>query len=135
MLLPSGESAGLLSARLPYSMTYCSACGDGATRLANHPRLQHVVRSFALQLPDKLHAMDEALAHLDLAELQSLAHWLKGAGGTVGYDVFFEPARDLELHSQQGDIEAVRADLLALHAMAARIVVPAAAGRVLEAAT
>ena len=105
------------------------------SRLARHPRLQHVVRSFALQLPAKLQAMDAALAHLDLAELQSLAHWLKGAGGTVGYDVFFEPARDLELHAQRGEIDAVRADLAVLHTLAARIVVPAAPGRVLEVAT
>jgi CheY-like chemotaxis protein len=96
------------------------------SRLANHPRLQHVVRSFALQLPNKLQAMDDALARGDLAELAQLAHWLKGAGGTVGYDVFFEPARDFELHTQAGDPRAMRASLNELHALAARLVIPPA---------
>jgi CheY-like chemotaxis protein len=96
------------------------------SRLANHPRLQHVVRNFALQLPTKLQAMDDALARGDLAELAQLAHWLKGAGGTVGYDVFFEPARDFELHTQAGDPRAMRASLNELHGLAARLVIPPA---------
>jgi len=96
------------------------------SRLANHPRLQHVVRSFALQLPSKLQAMDDALARGDLAELAQLAHWLKGAGGTVGYDVFFEPARDFESHTQAGDEHAMRAGMATLHGLAARLVVPPA---------
>jgi CheY-like chemotaxis protein len=96
------------------------------SRLAKHPRLQHVVRSFALQLPSKLQAMDKALAAGDLAELAQLAHWLKGAGGTVGYDVFFEPARDFELHTQAGDQRAMRASLNELHGLAARLVIPPA---------
>jgi PAS domain S-box-containing protein len=95
------------------------------SRLARHPRLQHVVRSFALQLPGRLQAMDDALARHDLAELESLAHWLKGAGGTVGYDAFFEPARDFEQHVKAADSHAMRTSLIELRGLAARIVVPA----------
>jgi CheY-like chemotaxis protein/HPt (histidine-containing phosphotransfer) domain-containing protein len=97
------------------------------SRLARHPRLQHVVRSFALQLPTKLQAMDEALVRGDLPELEALAHWLKGAGGTVGYDEFFEPARDFEQHAKAADMPAMRASLDELFALAARIVIPPAA--------
>ena len=95
------------------------------SRLAQHPRLQRVVRSFALQLPDKLAAMDDALQRHDLAELAALAHWLKGAGGTVGYDVFFEPARDFEQHAKAADFEAMRTGLQQLRALTARLVIPA----------
>jgi DNA-binding response OmpR family regulator len=129
-----GPAAGAAPAPVSVAVVEAAAAEPIVSRLAKHPRLQHVVRSFALQLPDKLQAMDEALAHLDLAELQLLAHWLKGAGGTVGYDVFFEPARDLELHAQRGELEAVRSDLAVLHSLAVRIVVPAAPLRTLEAA-
>ena len=97
------------------------------SRLARHPRLQHVVRTFALQLPAKLQAMNEALDGGDFAALEALAHWLKGAGGTVGYDVFFEPARDFEQHARHGDVAALRAALADLRALAARLVVPEAA--------
>jgi CheY-like chemotaxis protein/HPt (histidine-containing phosphotransfer) domain-containing protein len=96
------------------------------SRLARHPRLQHVVRSFALQLPGRLQAMDDALARHDIAELESLAHWLKGAGGTVGYDEFFEPARDFEQHAKAADAAAMRTSLAELRGLADRIVVPAA---------
>jgi hypothetical protein len=53
-----------------------------------------------------------------------LAHWLKGAGGTVGFDVFFEPALELEGLAKQGDRGAIGAALGQLDALAARIVVP-----------
>ena len=59
------------------------------------------MRSFVEQLPAKLQAMQAALERRDLAELAALAHWLKGAGGTVGFDAFFEPARKLEQQPRQ----------------------------------
>ncbi len=96
------------------------------SRLAHHPRLRKVARNFALQLPAKLQAMRTAAAGRNMAELAPLAHWLKGAGGTVGFDAFFEPSRDLEQHALQGDLAAVDAALTLLEQMALRIVVPAA---------
>jgi len=66
------------------------------SRLSRHPKLRNVVRKFIEQFPAKQAAMDEALAQSNLAELALLAHWLKGAGGSVGFDDYFEPARDLE---------------------------------------
>jgi PAS domain S-box-containing protein len=97
------------------------------SRLANHPRLQRVVRTFALQLPAKLQAMLDAHASGDTAQLAALAHWLKGAGGTVGYDEFFEPARELETLAQGGDSRAVGEALQRLSALARRIPLPDAA--------
>jgi HPt (histidine-containing phosphotransfer) domain-containing protein len=94
------------------------------SRLARHPRLRHVVRSFGLQLPARLRAMQAALASDDLAELAQLAHWLKGAGGTVGYDAFFEPAVALEERARSGDRGAIAESLQQLQALAGRIVVP-----------
>jgi HPt (histidine-containing phosphotransfer) domain-containing protein len=65
-----------------------------------------------------------ALASDDLAELAQLAHWLKGAGGTVGYDAFFEPAVALEERARSGDRGAIAESLQQLQALAGRIVVP-----------
>ena len=94
------------------------------SRLASHPRLHKVVRSFAQQLPAKLQAMQAALERRDLAELAQLAHWLKGAGGTVGFDAFFEPARKLEQHAKTGAWAELRHALQQLRLMADRIAVP-----------
>ncbi|MDB5816725.1 MAG: arcB 7, partial [Rhizobacter sp.] len=94
------------------------------SRLATHPRLSKVVRSFALQLPERLLAIEAAMAANDSAELGQLAHWLKGAGGTVGFDEFFEPSRTLEQQAHAGDIAGMQDSLATLRGLAARIVAP-----------
>ena len=94
------------------------------SRLAQHPRLRKVARRFAQQLPERLQAMRDAVDAQDMATLSQLAHWLKGAGGTVGFDAFFEPARDLEQHALGADLAAAQRSLDRLQEMAARIVVP-----------
>ncbi len=94
------------------------------SRLQAHPKLARVVRSFAQVLPQKLQLMQEALAARQLNELAELAHWLKGAGGTVGFDEFFEPAREFEQHALAGRLSDLEAGLRTLQSMAKRLVVP-----------
>jgi PAS domain S-box-containing protein len=97
------------------------------SRLAQHRRLAQVVRTFGQQLPVKLQAMQAALARNDMAEIAQLGHWLKGAGGTVGFDVFFEPAHEIEQHAAAGRRDALEAVLAQLQGLAQRIVIPEAA--------
>lgn len=110
--------------------TLRSALRAGATgepivsRLAHHPRLARVARTFCQTLPTKLEAMRTALRAGRLDELAELAHWLKGAGGTVGYDALFEPARDFERHARIGDLQALEQGMAVLDALAARLVAP-----------
>ena len=40
--------------------------------------------------------METALSAGDMQELKDLAHWLKGAGGTVGFEEFGSPSLKLE---------------------------------------
>ena len=40
-----------------------------------------------------------------MTELVSLAHWLKGAGGTLGYDDSTKPAEDLESFAKADYVE------------------------------
>jgi PAS domain S-box-containing protein len=94
------------------------------SRLATHPRLARVARSFCAQLPYKLDEMQGALSSGDFKALSALAHWLKGAGGTVGYDAFFEPARDLEHACAQADASDAQHQMERLHQLALRMVAP-----------
>jgi HPt (histidine-containing phosphotransfer) domain-containing protein len=94
------------------------------SRLVHHPRLRRVVIAFGEQLQTKLRAMDEALVRNDLRAIAELAHWLKGSGGTVGYDAFFEPARQLEESARSGAASAIADRIAELHTMAARLLVP-----------
>jgi PAS domain S-box-containing protein len=96
------------------------------SRLAEHPRLRRVVRSFSLQLPERLQAMHAAFEQGQLEELAQIAHWLKGAGGTVGFDVFFEPAKRLEADAKAGNMSGIPVALSELDRLAGLIVVPTA---------
>ncbi|MCZ8112909.1 MAG: ATP-binding protein [Betaproteobacteria bacterium] len=73
------------------------------SRLATHPRLARVAADFCAKLPGKLDEMQAALDEGRLDALGTLAHWLKGAGGSVGYDALFDPSRDLEAAAKAGD--------------------------------
>lgn len=69
---------------------------------------------FAARLGGQLSQMADAWEAADYAELAALAHWLKGAGGTVGFDVFNAPARHLEGAAKarlDRDIEAALAEI------------------------
>jgi HPt (histidine-containing phosphotransfer) domain-containing protein len=94
------------------------------SRFANHPRLRSAASRFAARLGEQLDAMDRAHTAADFAELTALAHWLKGAGGTVGYDDFTAPARNLETLAKAGDVQGTRAVLAELRGLEARLVVP-----------
>ncbi|MDH5338298.1 MAG: ATP-binding protein, partial [Rubrivivax sp.] len=112
----------------PASETACAPTAEPdadtpiVSRHANHAKLGHIVQRFALQLPDKLAQMDQALQRGDHDELSALAHWLKGAGGSMGFDELFEPAKALELAAHDSDVPRARAVLTQLRQLQRRIV-------------
>ena len=55
-----------------------------------------MVRKFAQQMPERMEAIEKAWDGRDSQTLASLAHWLKGSGGTTGFDAFTAPAKTLE---------------------------------------
>ncbi len=114
---PSGGTAGSTANFKPRGAPITS-------RLATHPRLARVARTFCEQLPNKLDEMQRVLSAGDFPALSALAHWLKGAGGTVGYDAFFEPARDLEHAAVVADAVAARVEMEKLNQLALRVVPP-----------
>jgi HPt (histidine-containing phosphotransfer) domain-containing protein len=59
-----------------------------------------------------------------MSELAGLAHWLKGAGGTVGYDDLTKPAADLESSAKQDQVEMANQSLKEVKALAKAIVPP-----------
>jgi HPt (histidine-containing phosphotransfer) domain-containing protein len=59
----------------------------------------------------------------DFDELASLAHWLKGSAGMVGFDAFTEPAATLELLAKERKEGEIEASLQELRGLAERIVV------------
>ena len=95
------------------------------SRLHTHRRLHNAIRMFGERLQDQLSLMDQALADQDGVAMASLAHWLKGAGGSVGFDDFTKPAAALENFAKRADIEGMTTELQVLHGLAARLELPA----------
>jgi CheY-like chemotaxis protein/HPt (histidine-containing phosphotransfer) domain-containing protein len=95
-----------------------------ASRLAGNPRLRPAVEKFIDRLPGQLDAMESAWKAQDYKTLAELAHWLKGAGGTVGFDAFTEPARELEQQAKAATDNGMNEVMGELRDMASRIVRP-----------
>ena len=94
------------------------------SRLAGKPRLHPAIRTFAERLDGQLALMHQAREKPDFEELAGLAHWLKGAGGTVGYDAFTKPAAQLEQDAKAQDQSASGETIQILQQLAGRMVVP-----------
>ncbi len=84
-------------------------------------KFQDLIARFIERLNDQLDAFDQAVSKGDFAEVASLAHWLKGAGGTVGFDVFTDPARSLETAAKEGRESDVVKGIAILRALASRL--------------
>jgi len=90
----------------------------------NDSEFREIVVRFVGKLDHQLAAMRTALANKDAQGLASLAHWLKGAGGTVGFGILSEVARELEIQVRARNWDSAGEYLELIEAVAARIVVP-----------
>ena len=73
------------------------------------------------RLGDHLAALRSAFDDGDMEELAALAHRLKGSGGSVGFDVFTQPAAELEQHAKAGARDEIPALLDQLENLRSRI--------------
>ncbi len=80
-----------------------------------------IVQEFVERLHERLAEMREASARGDHDEVAKLAHWLKGCGGTAGFDDFTAPARTLEELAHQGESDRILAAIDDLQQLADRI--------------
>jgi HPt (histidine-containing phosphotransfer) domain-containing protein len=85
--------------------------------------LREVVSDFIETLHLRMGEIRAAEGDGKFAELAGLAHWLKGAGGTVGFDCFTAPAARLESAAKAGERGEVADTIKVLHALCDRFVV------------
>jgi PAS domain S-box-containing protein len=91
---------------------------------ASNARMLPIVKRFVPRLREQITHMEAALTADDMNELGNLAHWLKGAGGTVGFHAFTTPAAALEQAAKAHDAAHARAMLQQVRDLAQRIHVP-----------
>ena len=68
--------------------------------------------------------MQAAWQRRDLIELAQLAHWLKGAAGTVGFGSFTEPAKRLEQFAKDGRVDEIEPAIKEVLELAGRVDLP-----------
>jgi PAS domain S-box-containing protein len=90
-----------------------------------NPRIRAIIEKFVERLDEQLGAMTQAWNDRDFDELANLAHWLKGAGGTVGFDAFTKPAANLEQLAKAKSEVQIEDAIIVLRQLADRIVVSA----------
>jgi two-component system, sensor histidine kinase len=89
------------------------------------PDFREIVEEFVDQFRTRLGVMQEALGRGDLEELRRLAHWLKGAGGSAGFEAITAPAKHLEMVVKDQQCDEIESALEELLKLSARIVKPA----------
>ncbi|HEV2970143.1 MAG TPA: response regulator [Pirellulales bacterium] len=91
----------------------------------DRPQLRKIVEGFVPRLHERLEDMQTALSEGDFDRLEQLAHWLKGTGGSVGFDCFTDPATRLEQLAKERQLEETAEVILELGTLADRIVLRA----------
>jgi len=64
--------------------------------LADETDMRDIVEEFVAALPERVQQLRDAYARFDWAELRTLAHRLKGAGGSYGYPAISQLASEME---------------------------------------
>ena len=95
------------------------------SRLGSIPRFQKIILQFIDKLKEEMVRAQTVWADENLEELALIAHWLKGAGGTVGFDDFTEPATKLETFAKSGQLEPAGQMLEQLNLLTEAILPPA----------
>jgi signal transduction histidine kinase/HPt (histidine-containing phosphotransfer) domain-containing protein/FixJ family two-component response regulator len=100
----------------------------------SNPKFRSIVEKFVARLAEQLAAIDAAWDQRDYDELNRLGHWLKGSGGSVGFNQFAEPARELELLAAARDDANLPGAIEQLHSIYSRLAVDPAPTAAVETA-
>ncbi|MFW6169642.1 MAG: Hpt domain-containing protein [Planctomycetota bacterium] len=76
------------------------------------PDLGELVEMFVEEMPARIRALKEQADEQDWNELARIAHQLKGAAGSYGFDQLTPAAQDLELLARDGAAEPEIRDAL-----------------------
>lgn len=90
------------------------------------PEFREIVAEFVDRLEEQLSALREAWERDDRAAVASIGHWIKGAGGTAGFDALTKPAASLEnLARGEGNAADLARAIQELERLVCRIQSPA----------
>jgi PAS domain S-box-containing protein len=95
--------------------------GPLRSRMGDNPRFANIIERFVEQLPAKCAQMQAALDAGDYRALAETAHWLKGSGGSMGFDDLLQPSRELETAAKAADARSASQALATIQQLQQRI--------------
>ena len=87
------------------------------------PDFREIVEIFVERLHSQVALMRDVASAGDYEQLANLGHWLKGAGGTVGFDQFTAVAAKLESASNEKNVDSIHQHLSQIEDLVSRIVI------------
>ena len=92
---------------------------------ADDPEFCDIISEFIEQFEKKLAELTAANGDGDLLRVAEIAHWIKGAGGTAGFDDLTAAATELEKSVKEGRQDQLPPLIERLKILASRLQVPA----------
>ncbi len=71
------------------------------------PEFREIVDEFVVRLETRLTELRAAWNAGELATVAEIAHWIKGSGGTAGFEAFTAPASELEKLAKNGEADRI----------------------------
>ena len=90
----------------------------------DEPEFREIVIDFVPTLEAKIAEMKQCFSDKNFSELANLAHWLKGAGGTVGFDEFYQPSLDLESAAKASQLDLAKSNIVEIDLLYQSIEIP-----------
>ena len=87
------------------------------------PAFLAIIEEFVDQFPERFRRIQAAVNSQDFEGLASLAHRLRGSGGSVGFDCFTEPVWRLEWAARERRGQEIPAALEEIASLAGRVAV------------
>ncbi|HEX8524520.1 MAG TPA: ATP-binding protein [Tepidisphaeraceae bacterium] len=110
-----------------YSVPATALCGNSGIRSTlpvEDPDFREVVVEFVDRLHEQLGEMEKAWEEREIDRLATLAHWLKGSGGTAGFPAFTAPAKQLETVAKEMNLREIEKTIGEIKQLAAQVVAP-----------
>jgi HPt (histidine-containing phosphotransfer) domain-containing protein len=89
------------------------------------PDFREVVVEFVDKLKVQMDDLQSAWERRELERVASLAHWMKGSGGTAGFDAFTAPAKRLEQLAKESQLDDIASAIGEIQSLVARVAPPA----------
>lgn len=90
------------------------------------PEFREIVADFVERLDAKLDEMDQAINQQHWNDVASVAHWLRGTSGSLGFEQFSMPTKAIEKLAEDRDLASTQLVMQEIHAISRRIYVPVA---------